>query len=414
MQWLAKYLATLTRHLVRLGANRSGNVAVVFAITLPILLGAAGLGVETSYWYYRSLQLQSAADAAAYTGGLEKLAGSQTSVIEAAAADTATSNGFETSSGTVTVHTPPTTGPNISAHAVEVVLRQTVERYFTSIFSSAPVVLSARAVAKSSTVSKACMLALDTVASKAALFSGSSNLTLTACAVMSNSTAADSIKVQGSAKLTVSCLMSAGGMDLAGGTVSTTCSTPISQTQPALDPFIDLPVPPVTNPCRSTKGATLQPGTYCSGLSLSGTVNLSAGVYVIDSGDLKINANANVTGANVTIYMRCGSRISINGTATVQLSAPTTGSYAGVLFYGDRTCVGGSNTFNGTATSLLTGAIYFAKQDVNYLGNFSGSGGCSQVVAGTIQWSGNTSIKQDCTSLGMRDIPANLTVQLVE
>ena len=137
MQWLAKYLATLTRHLVRLGANRTGNVAVVFAITLPILLGAAGLGVETSYWYYRSLQLQSAADAAAYTGELEKLAGSQTSVIEAAAADTATSNGFETSSGTVTVHTPPTTGPNTAAHAVEVVLRQTVERYFTSIFSSA-------------------------------------------------------------------------------------------------------------------------------------------------------------------------------------------------------------------------------------------------------------------------------------
>ena len=414
MKWLAHHLSSLIERVSCFGANSSGNVAVVFAITLPILLGATGLGVETSYWYYRSLQLQSAADAAAYTGELEKLAGSQTGVIETAAADTAASNGFETSGGTITVRTPPTTGPNTSAHAVEVVLRQTVERYFTSIFSSAPVVLSARAVAKSSTVSKACMLALDTVAAKAALFSGNSNLTLTACSVMSNSTAADSIKVQGSAKLTVSCLMSAGGMDLGGGTISTTCTAPITRTQPALDPFLDLPVPPVTNPCRSAKGATLQPGTYCSGLGLSGTVNLSAGVYVIDGGDLKINANAIITGTNVTIYMMCGSRVSINGTANVKLSAPTTGSYAGVLFYGDRTCAGGSNTFNGTATSLLTGAMYFAKQDVNYLGNFSGSGGCSQVVAGTIQWSGNTSIKQDCTSLGMRDIPANPTVQLVE
>ncbi len=414
MTWLADHLSSLIGRLACLGASTSGNVAVVFAITLPVLLGAGGLGVETSYWFYRSLQLQSAADAAAYSAELERLAGSKTAAIEAAAADIATSNGFEKSGGTLTVHTPPTTGPNTSAHAVEVVLSQTLERYFTSIFSSDPVVLSARAVAKSSTVSKACMLALDTMASKAALFAGSSNLTLTACSVMSNSTAADSIKVQGSAQLKVSCLMSAGGMDLGGGAVSTTCATPITRTQPAIDPFVDLPVPPVTSPCRSSKGATLQPGTYCSGLSLSGTVNLNAGVYVIDGGDLKINANAIITGANVTIYMKCGSRVSMNGTATIKLSSPTTGSYSGVLFYGDRTCVGGSNTFNGTATSLLTGAMYFAKQDVNFLGNFSGSGGCSQIVAGTIQWSGNTSIKQDCTSLGMRDIPANLTVQLVE
>ena len=182
----------------------------------------------------------------------------------------------------------------------------------------------------------------------------------------------------------------------------------------AADPFADLPVPPVDSTCQGTSATVLQPGTYCSGLRLSGTVTLSAGIYVISGGDLKINANADVTGDGVTIYLKCGAEVSMNGTAAVNLSAPTTGPYSGVLFYGDRTCSGGTNTFNGTAASSLTGALYFARQTVKYLGNFTGNGGCSQVVAGIIEWSGNTAIEQDCSSMGMRDIPAYQRVRLAE
>ncbi|WP_292568864.1 hypothetical protein [Mesorhizobium sp.] len=98
--------------------------------------------------------------------------------------------------------------------------------------------------------------------------------------------------------------------------------------------------------------------------------------------------------------------VSINGNATVNLSAPTSDTYSGVLFYGDRTGTAAQSTFNGTADSLLTGAIYFPKQQVNYLGNFSGVNGCTQVIADTIQRSGNSTINQDCSSLGMKNIPA--------
>ena len=414
MEILARLRAVIVSRLARLVKADAGNVATVFALTLPIVIGGAGLGVESTYWYYSSLKLQGAADAAAYTGEIEKLAGSSTKTIASAAELAATDNGFQAGAGTIQVFTPPSSGPNKAANAVEVILQQNLTRYFTAIFSSDHVVLKARAVAKSGMESKACMLALDSRASRAALFSGSANLTLTGCAVMANSTASDALKVQGSAHLRVSCLISAGGVDLGFGAVTTDCASPITQSAPAADPFVNLPTPSTTSPCRSSKAATLQPGTYCSGLSLSGAVTLSPGVYVVEGGDVKINSNALISGAGVTIYLACGSRVSMNGTATVKLSAPTSGTYAGVLFFADRTCAGGSNTFNGTADSLLTGAIYFAQQDVNYLGNFSGSGGCSQIVAGTIQWSGNTSINQDCTSLGMRDIPASRVIQLVE
>jgi hypothetical protein len=398
----------------RFAQSTSGNVAIIFALTLPVLIGAAGLGVETSYWYYRSLQLQSAADAAAYAAEVESLSGSSHEAVEAVATAIAAANGFESATGSIAVFSPPSSGPNTGAHAAEVRLRQELERYFTAIFFDEPVALSARAVARSEQASRACFLALNRSASRAMLFSGSSNLRLTGCAVMSNSRASDALRVQGSAQLETDCLISAGGVELGGGVVMTSCTRPITHALPAPDPFADLPVPDPTGACRSTQGATLQPGRYCSGLRLSGEVQLSAGLYVIQGGDFRINANAVVRGAGVVIYLSCGSRVTMNGTATVQLDAPTTGTYGGILFYGDRNCESGSNTFNGTAASRLTGALYFAQQEVQFLGNFSGTGGCSQIVAGTIQWSGNTSINQDCTSLGMRDLPAHQLVRLVE
>ncbi|UCI06422.1 TadE/TadG family type IV pilus assembly protein [Mesorhizobium sp. B1-1-8] len=400
-------------------SGESGNVAIIFAFTLPIVVGGAGLGVETSYWYYSSLKLQATADAAAYAGALEKIAGSNTAAITTAATQSAASNGLGT--GTIIVHTPPTSGPNTANKAVEVILTKKLDRIFTSIFVRGQVPEKARAVALITDASKACVLALNQSASQAALFSGSTSVKLTGCSVMSNSTAADAIKVQGSAGLQADCLISAGGVSLSNP-VTTVCKSPITQALPASDPFSSLPAPAATNPCRSINGnkttQTILAGTYCSGMNLNGNVALSTGTYVVQ-GNLKINAGAVITCAapctnGVTIFMAGSSTVSMNGNATVNLSAPTSGTYSGVLFYGDRTGASAKSNFNGTANSLLTGAIYFPRQEVDYLGNFSGKNGCTQVVADTIQWSGNSTINQDCKSLGMNDIPAAPSVAVVE
>ncbi|WP_172373566.1 pilus assembly protein TadG-related protein [Mesorhizobium sp. NZP2234] len=398
--------------LMATGIRRStrANVATIFALSLPIVVGAAGFGVETSYWYYNSLRLQATADAAAYAGALEQISGSDKPTIVAAATQSAASNGL--GSGTIVVNTPPVSGPNTAKKAVEVIVGQKLDRMFTSIFTQGQVPEQARAVALITNASKSCMTALDPTASQAVLFSGSTSVKVTGCVVMSNSNASDAIKLQGSAALQVDCLISAGGVSL-NNPVTTVCPAPITQALPAADPFADLPTPAASNPCQNTNKSTLKPGTYCGGLSLSGSVTLQPGVYVVQ-GNLKINANASVTGSGVTIFMSGSSTVSMNGNASVQLSAPTSGAYSGVLFYGDRAGSSASSTFNGTADSLLTGAIYFPRQQVSYLGNFSGNGGCTQVVADTIQWSGNSTINQDCTSLGMRDIPAAQSVALVE
>ncbi|MER9445180.1 pilus assembly protein TadG-related protein, partial [Mesorhizobium sp. M0340] len=139
--------------------GKSGNVATIFALSLPIVVGGAGLGVETSYWYYSGLKLQAVADAAAYAGALEKVSGSDKPTIVSAATLSATTNGWDPSTGTIEIFTPPSSGPNVAQKAVEVIVHQTLDRFFTSIFTQNAVGAQARAVALITDASKACALA---------------------------------------------------------------------------------------------------------------------------------------------------------------------------------------------------------------------------------------------------------------
>ena len=114
----------------------------------------------------------------------------------------------------------------------------------------------------------------------------------------------------------------------------------------------------------NSNGATLQPGNYKNGLNLKGNQTLSPGTYIVSGGSFSVNANANIIGNGVTIYLAPGVSVSINGNAKMTLSAPTSGDYAGMLFFGDRTATGDVK-LNGTADSLFTGNIYFKNQAFN-------------------------------------------------
>lgn len=386
---------------------------MIFALALPVVVGGAGFGVETTYWYYRSVELQAAADAAAHAGAIEKRAGSDEDDIEAVAVMAAEENGFVAASGSAEVNAPPLSGPSAGGQAVEVILTSEAERFFTQFFNDGEVDLTARAVATYRTASNACILALDPTASRAAEFAGNTSVTLSGCSVMANSRAADAVNLRGSATLSVNCVISGGGAELGTGTTMTECRSPILNAPPVADPYAYIPEPSATGSCLNGNGSTLSPGRYCGGLRLSGTVTLQPGVYYISGGDFRVNANANITGHGVTIYLDGSSAVNINGNATLNLSAPTTGDTAGILFFGDRNG-SGSSTLNGTAASSMTGAVYMPRQAVSYLGNYSGSGGCVRIVARTVEWSGSTQLSADCTAHGIPAVPVLHLVQLTE
>src|SRR5687767_4751268 len=66
-------------------ADRKGAVAIVFSLATPVLVAAAGYGVETAYWHYEKLKVQEMADVAAHAGAIERRAGKTTGEMTAAA-----------------------------------------------------------------------------------------------------------------------------------------------------------------------------------------------------------------------------------------------------------------------------------------------------------------------------------------
>jgi len=389
-----------------------GNVGVMAALTVSMVTAGAGFGVEAGYWFYDTTRMQQAADAAAYAAAAELRSGSTEAQMLAAAQAAAESNGFVVSIDQIQMTTPATVNGSANENAVSVLLERTEQRLFSAIFTDTPMVVQAKSTAAYAVASDTCILALDRAASQAINFAGNTTANFTGCVVMANSMASDAVHSQGSSVVNAPCAVSVGGADVTSS-FNLACGAVVTEAPPAADPFRSVPEPVDSGVCKNGSGHNLDPGRYCDGLTLKNNVNLAPGVYVISGGTLRINANANITGAGVTIYLTGDANVDINGNATLNLSAPTSGDYQGVLFMGSRSNSDVGNTFNGTADSVMTGALYFPKQQVSYLGNFSGQSGCTQVVAKTISWSGSTTLNVDCSALGLRSIVAGGLISLV-
>jgi hypothetical protein len=158
---------------------------------------------------------------------------------------------------------------------------------------------------------------------------------------------------------------------------------------------------------NSNNTATISPGCY-SKMDLDGTVTMNDGTYIIDGGNLSIGAQAKVSCNSCTFVLTNSSSgstaaigsVDINGGAEVKLSAPTSGTYNGILFYQDRRATSGNgkvNKINGNSSSVLSGAFYFPNQQLQVNGTSNLNFNCAQFVAYIVEFSGNGSITNTCT-----------------
>jgi Flp pilus assembly protein TadG len=413
----------------RLARSETGNTTVLFALCLPAIVGFAGLGVETGYWQFKQRQLQTAADMAAYAGAVALRNNESEAQSHQEAEAEAAIHAFDAAVGSFDANTPPEAGENRNTRSVEVVLTQQVERFVSQIFNDTPVILEVRAVATHEDESEACVLALSHTESEAIKFYGNSNINLIECEVMSNSIAPDALQLSGSTDVVAPCLNAVGGFAVAGGSADydlTGCRAPRTNLPRAQDPFEDVDEPYIPSNCSSIPGGGPPGSTYtvsagaggvkrfCNGLNLTRDYEFEPGVYVIDGGRFRAGANANVYGEGVTFYLTGGAEVDFNGSAEIDLTAPTSGEYAGIVFFGDRDDDGVEHKFNGTADSSLTGAIYTPAGDISFLGDFSGENGCMFLVGNTISIGGNANITTDCSGTGIdwAEVPSN--VLLVE
>lgn len=351
-----------------------------------VLFALCALALDVSFWRDDQRREQLAADSAAIAGVIERSYSTQLANITSAAKTDSSLNGFTDngSTVTVTVNNPPSTGNYTSnGGAVEVIVRKKYNSLFSHAYGSSYQWVTVRAVALISNPSRTCFLALSP--SGYGLTINGATVNIPSCQTMS-----DSSEIINGSTVNAASIGYASNSPTAVNNGSTygnaTPALVSSQSDPCSTITGCAALQSVTlgGSCQATTlynglgTATIPPGRYCSQLTVNGCTNVTfqTGFYEFDNG-ITVNGASNVTGTGVTFYNKA-SQATING-SNMSLSAPSSGSYEGMLFYQPSA---NANTFtvNGTGGSGFAGGIY--------------APGASITINGTInQWAlviGNT------------------------
>ena len=389
--------------------RRRGYVIVTMLVSLVVLLSFLGLGIDVGYEEYVKTRMQTAADAAAVGGAQELRASGSTNLVTAAKGDAA-ANGFTDGSKgvAITVNNPPATGySTANSSAVEVLISKNVPTFFMGMIGISSGTVRARAVALLGS-GTSCFYALDPSASGAFSVSGGVNVQVN-CGIMVDSSSSTAMSVSGGSTATATYIDLTGKATVSGG--STVSPAPVTGVAASSDPLASLPKPSVggcTYTGKSVSGGatvTLSPGTYCAGISISGgsKVTFNPGTYILKGGGLSLSGGSTLTGSGVTFFNTAATGygygpISLSGGTTVTLSAPTTGSLAGILFFQDSSVgAGAASSFSGGASAILNGTLYFPTTGLSYSGGSSSA--YTIIVADTVNFSGGATLNNNYSSL---------------
>jgi Flp pilus assembly protein TadG len=401
--------------------DKSGSYLIISALMMPVLIGFVGLGTDYGLWVYAHQSAQSATDSAAVSAATE---GNATNLTVQARAVTALYGFVDGVNGTtVTVNQPPKSGPQTAvSNAVEVIVTQQKAPLFSAVFTSKSLTISARSVAVP-TPGSGCVIALDRTASGAITVQGSTQINLQNCNVYDNSNSASALTVGGSGSVTALSVGVVGG--ISGASSINAPDGVKTGLSPAADPYAAMSFPPF-NGCdyhnlKINSTVTLSPGVFCGGISVTAgaVVTLNPGIYYMDQGSLSVLGNATIQGTGVTIVFTSSTgnnwaTASISSNAIINLTAPTTGPTAGIVIFGDRNMpVGTVFKMTGGDTQSFGGAIYLPKAALIYAGGSSASNGCTQIVADTLNWWGNSKLSLNCSGYATKPIGSN-TAALVE
>ena len=363
-----------TRADMRRRRDERGGILVIVAVTLLMLIGFVGLAVDSAITLSAKQDLQAAADAAALAAAArvedDPTAGdlaqpyqlTRQTAVDIAASNEATNspvlldaNYANAAVGDVVVgiwdsttqtFTPDTATPN----AVQVTARRTdtagggpVDLLFGQVFLRPTIEVERTAIATSGYAEGPAILVLDPTGEKAFAMNGTPELDATGKVVHVNSSASDAFYMNGAPddpRLFTKQTRVHGGAQYPSG-AAVPPPTVNSWVEPDYLMYLpDHPDPLNTMPDYGaiTGPGTYDPGRYPGGIDFNnGQAILNPGVYVIGS-DIDLKADAQVIGTEVMLFLDVGGRLRIAGqsTAGLDLSAPTSGIYEGIVFYQHR------------------------------------------------------------------------------
>ncbi len=374
--------------------RRRGQAAVFIALSLFVLLGAAAFAVDWGLIAFTKHQLQDFVDAAA-------LAGAQELPNASNARQKATENYAQNYANNFGISPPPTPqlitctdpispttvcyrvgtdevqvttpyGSPPSPNRLHVRACRNVSLFFARLLGMSSRRVCAEAVArKAGSLFPRGLVVLDGSGNRALFMEGNARLHILNGSIIVNSNASEAIFAQGSAIMTANEILVTGNYRTQGNALIT--PTPQTGQPPMPDPLASLPAPnpsglPVFPGQTISSIATLQPGVYTGLVRLIGNafVTMQPGTYIFRGG-LLVSGNSQLVGNGVMLYVS-GGRIEVQGNGRMSLTAPTSGTYAGITIFYART---NSNPLrlSGNAVQNIQGTVYLPRSLLHLEGN---------------------------------------------
>lgn len=361
---------------------KRGSVSTITALSLPLLIGVAGLVAEYGHGLLIKVENQRVADLAAYAGALAYNTSASTTTMTSAADAVGALNGFSASALTVSLVTSPSGDGN---QAVQVKVASNVPLLLSHILeSSSTLPVSSTAYAELKAGAPGCIIALSSSGTGVTLTGGTA-ITANACAVASDNTVSvpcgDTVTTT-----TVDYDSSAAPSEPCTGIVPPSGTAAVTLAHiPTPDPLAgDTEVTGATSRLSSVSGMTapsapsVTGGTAvnfaystsstqsqlsadgCSGtfsgstwtVTCTGASSYTFGAITTGGG---ITVNFNVSGSASTTYNFNGS---IDNTGTAMTFGPGTYNISqGLITGGGTTTTFGAGTYNiGEATSACSGS----------------------------------------------------------
>jgi hypothetical protein len=398
----------------RLSGDERGNVLVLMAFALPLVIGCAGLAVDTIQWAYARRQLQGAADAAAIAGVYGLVQGRD---MDVAVDDSlALRRDLDPHRSASAVRFP--NGYEQDPFSVRVQLAAPARLSFSSMFLRTRPIISAEATATIVENGEFCAFAIGRDSDTGLKIEPASQVEAE-CGIATNSSSPQAIAAV-AASLVAERIVAFGGIaadDLKSPARSfgPRQKDPLADTEPPLIPNTGCPNLTV-NPGATAPGGgriVVEPGCY-GNMVLKGSVRLLDGEYILNRGSLMVGSTAEVSCKACTIFLTSDApssqpwsigKVQIDRHAKVQMSAPTQGPNSGILIYQDRHAAGdkdrGDNIISGSSFSKLSGLIYFPSETLRVDAQMVPDIQCARFIGRRLVFAGRVLLAKGCSGSGV-------------
>ncbi len=357
-------LGRITRDLT---SNTRGNVALITGLALAAIVAIGGAVLDLSSQLNARQSAQDAMDTAVLAGAAASASNAQT-VANAAF--------YENISPQITVSTPQYSSASSSSSGKTIstftgTTTGQIPAEFARLFGVSNLAINVTSTAVTTQGASPCIYVLDPSSSQSLLVNSGANVQAPNCQIDVASAGNPAAIFNSGSTLNFDQVCVQGTQVIQNSTtvpnLKTGCAT-------SADPYAGTLPTPSSSSCTysnlnySTALVALSPGVYCGWFNFnnsSSTVTFAPGVYVIKGGGWNVNGGT-WSGSGVTFYFADTSKIQFNSGISATLSAPTSGTYANLLFYEASGLAKSAFIFNDSVANKLTGIIYLPSRNVTF------------------------------------------------